>query len=110
MLEFLGFLLNSVTMTVTLTPDKKAKRIRMCQKILRPNTLFTIRQVASLIGSLVSSFPGVEFGPLHYRHIEADKDYYLRMHHGNFDAEMSLGRRLGPQKMARKLKKNYMFL
>ncbi|CAB3991521.1 Hypothetical predicted protein, partial [Paramuricea clavata] len=77
-------------MTVTLTPDKKAKLIRLCQKFLRPNTLFTIRQVASLIGSLVSSFPGVEFGPLHYRHIEADKDYYLRMHQGNFDAEMSL--------------------
>ena len=89
-IEFLGFLLNSVTMTVTLTPDKKAKLIRLCQKFLRPNTLFTIRQVASLIGSLVSSFPGVEFGPLHYRHIEVDKDYYLRMHHSNFDAEMSL--------------------
>jgi hypothetical protein len=89
-IEFLGFLLNSVTMTVTLTPDKKAKLIRLCQKFLRPNTLFTIRQVASLIASLVSSFPGIEFGPLHYRHIEADKDYYLRMHQGNFDAEMSL--------------------
>ncbi|CAB4009624.1 Poly P3 [Paramuricea clavata] len=38
---------------------------------------------------MVSSFPGVEFGPLHYRHIEADKDCYLRMHQGNFDAEMS---------------------
>jgi hypothetical protein len=89
-LEFLGFLLNSVTMTVTLTPKKKAKLMRLCQKFLRPNTSFTIRQVVSLIGSLVSSFPGVEFGPLHYRHIEADKDYSLRMHQGNFDAEMSL--------------------
>ncbi|CAB4039512.1 Hypothetical predicted protein, partial [Paramuricea clavata] len=69
-IEFLGFLLNSVTMTVTLTPDKQAKLIRLCQTFLRPNTLFTIRQVVSLIGSLVSSFPGVEFGPLHYRHIE----------------------------------------
>jgi hypothetical protein len=61
-------------MTVTLTPNKKTKFMRLCQKFLCPNTLFTIHQVTSLIGSLVSSFPGVEFGPLHYRHIEADKN------------------------------------
>ncbi len=69
-------------MTVTLTPRKK--------EFLRPQRSFTIRQVASLIGSLVSSFPGVQFGPLHYRSIEVDKDYHLRLHQGNFDAEMSL--------------------
>ena len=82
-IEFLGFLLNSVSMTVTLTPKKKQKLRQLCQRFLRPNTLFTIRQVASLIGSLVSSFPGVEFGPLHYRSIEADKESYLRMHQGH---------------------------
>ena len=32
----------------------------------------------------------MEFGPLHYRPIEVDKDYHLRLHQGNFDAEMSL--------------------
>jgi hypothetical protein len=61
-------------MTVTLIPNRKTKLMRLCQKFLCPNTLFTIRQVASLIGSRVSSFPVVEFGPLHYRHIEADKN------------------------------------
>ena len=64
--------------------------MQMCQKFLQPNKLCTIRQVASLIGSLVSSFPGVDFGPLHYHALEADKDYHLNMHQGNFDALMSL--------------------
>ena len=61
----------------------------MCQKFLLPNKLYTICRVASLIGSLVSSFPGVEFGPLHYRALEADKDYH-QDYQGNFDALMSL--------------------
>ncbi len=51
--------------------------------------MFTIRQAASLIGSLISSIPAVQFGPLHYRPIEVDRDYNLRLHQGNFDAEMS---------------------
>ena len=64
-------------------PKKKLQEVQ-------PNRLYTIRQVASLIGSLVSSFPRVEFGPLHYRALEADKDYHLNMHQGNFNALMSL--------------------
>ena len=62
----------------------------MCQKFLQSSKLYTIRRVASLIGLLVSSLPGVEIGPLHYRSLEADKDYHLRMHQSNFDALMSL--------------------
>lgn len=52
--------------------------------------MFTIRQVSSLIGSLTSSFPGVEFGQLHYRHIESDKNYALKENFGNFEAKMTL--------------------
>ena len=32
----------------------------------------------------------MQFGPLHYRHIEADKERYLRLSRGNFDAPMIL--------------------
>ena len=62
----------------------------MCLSYLSPGKQFTIRQVASFIGKLVSAFPGVEFGPLHYRHLLADKDNNLRLSSGNFDAKMSL--------------------
>ena len=41
-------------------------------------------------GTLVSSFPGVEFGPLHYRHIETDKELNLNLNKGNFDSHMTL--------------------
>ena len=71
-LEFLGFILNSILMLVTLTNKKAVKILQLCQKFSLPNKRFTIREVASFLGTLVSSFPGVEFGPLHYRHIEVD--------------------------------------
>ncbi len=51
---------------------------------------FSIRELASLIGTLVSMFPGVEFGPLHYRALERDEDLALKMAGGNFEAKMTL--------------------
>ena len=46
-------------MTVTLTGTQFLTRMFM-----------TIREVASLIYTLVSTFPGVQFGPFHYRALE----------------------------------------
>ena len=45
----------------------------------------TIRSVAELIGLMVSSFTGVEFGRLHYRFLESDKVQALKVALGDFD-------------------------
>ena len=43
-----------------------------CQKvILMPSP--TIRTVAQLLGLMTSSFPGVMYGPLHYRRLDMEK-------------------------------------
>ena len=63
-LEHLGFLLNSVNMTVTLTKRKVDNLICKCKQILSESAP-TIRSVAELIGLMVSSVTGVEFGRLH---------------------------------------------
>ncbi|CAB4027193.1 Transposon Tf2-6 poly [Paramuricea clavata] len=89
LLEFLGFLLNSHTMTVTLTSKKVTKIVAACEHLLKQTSII-IRELASLIGTLVSTFPGVELGPLHYRTLEHDKDLALKRSNGNFDSEMSL--------------------
>ena len=88
-LEFLGFLLNSISMTVCLTPKKISKLIAMCEKYSRLRA-FTIREIASLIGTLVGTFPGVELGPLYYRNLEYDKDAALRSACGNYEHTMWL--------------------
>ena len=74
-LEFLGFLLDSTSMTVRSTPKKADKIVVLCRKALRAREL-SICEVTSLIGTLVSTFPGVEFAPLYYRHLEWDKDLH----------------------------------
>ena len=88
-IEFLGFWLNSVLMTVKLT-ERKASTIKvMCVDLLlikKPS----IRTVAKLIGKLVSSFPGVMYGKLFYRVLDNEKTLALKQHAGDFEAHMKL--------------------
>ena len=88
-LEHLGFLLNSTNMTVSLTLPKKLNLIDKCRLMLEDYT-HTIRSLAELIGLMVSSFTGVEFGRLHYRQLELDKVNALKFAAGNFDAAVIL--------------------
>ena len=78
-------MLNSVDMTVSLPTRKVDNLIRKCKHVLNAVRL-TIRELAELIGILVSSFTAVEFGRLHYRHLEAVKVQALKASAGNFDA------------------------
>ena len=89
-LEFLGFVFNSIRMIVTLMSKKVGKILQLCQTFSHPNKQFTIREVAYFLGTLVSSFPGVQLGPLHYRQIEVDKERNLKLNQGNIDALVTL--------------------
>ena len=60
--EILGFVLDSILIRVTITKVKVDKILALCRSFLA-NRSFTIRHVASLTGTLVSTFPGVELGP-----------------------------------------------
>ena len=76
-------------MTVALTPGKAEKLRTKAHTILGKNSPF-IREVAELIGLMVSSFPGVMHGPLFYRQLEIDKVMALKASKGDFDAPMLL--------------------
>ena len=88
-LEFLGFLLNSNSMTIRLPPRKAITVKQACENLLNQSNP-TIREVARVIGLLVSSLPGVQFGELHYRHLERNKISALTINKGDYDALMSL--------------------
>lgn len=57
-LTFLGFVLDSVNMTVSLTQEKIQRIRERCKKMMELVEL-QIQELASFIGLLVSSFPGV---------------------------------------------------
>lgn len=62
---FLGFVLDSVSMTITLTDDKKVKVKANCTAMQHKHET-TITELAQLVGTLVSNLPGVQFGKLHH--------------------------------------------
>lgn len=88
-IEYLGFSIDAINQTIQLTDSKKNKTKDLCQHVLSAKVL-SIRQVAKLLGTLTSAFPGVKFGPLHYRSLERCKIAALKKAKGNFDANMLL--------------------
>ena len=87
-IEFLGFVFNSVTMTISITKGKTEAIILKIRRFLE-NKSPTIRELASVIGSVISLFPAIPFGKLHHRALEKDKTNALKKFAGNFDKQIS---------------------
>ena len=88
-LTFLGFVLNSKTMTLTLTDAKKEKIIKLGEGIINRQYI-TIRELAQFIGNVVATFEAVLTGPLHYRDMETLKIAKLKQYKGKFDAKITI--------------------
>ena len=88
-LEYLGVIIDSLDMTVSLTMSKKQVIIGLCNEAL-VSGLSSIRFVAQLLGKFSSSFIAVPAGKLYFRDIERDKTLALKRQHGNFDKLMCL--------------------
>ncbi len=88
-MQYLGFCIDSQLMRVTLNNEKVNSVIEDCTAMLGKD-IDTIRNVSKLIGKIVSSFPAVELGPLHYRVLERNKTWALKQKCGNFDANMEV--------------------
>lgn len=88
-LTILGFKINSVLMKVFPTTEKIDKIKSSCLELLNSPSP-SIRQVASVLGLLISNFPAAQFGPLHFRDLDMDKSEALKQNQGNFDRPMKL--------------------
>ena len=89
-ITFLGFVLNSILMQVSLTPERALKLKDACEHLLATAFPASIRDVAQVLGLMTSSFPGVMYSPLHHTFLEMDKTQALKLHKGNFDKNMNL--------------------
>jgi hypothetical protein len=88
-LEFLGFLINSVTGRVSLPVAKADNIVQMVRKALG-QVRFTIREVAQLLGVLVATSPGNRWAQLYTRALDIEKTEALRANYGNYEAYMSV--------------------
>ena len=76
-LEFLGFLVNSVEMSLYLPRDKVKSIKRECQSMIN-NPSVSIRTLSRLLGKLSSSIQAVFPAPLHYRFLLMAKTMALK--------------------------------
>jgi len=89
-IEYLGFVLNSKTMTVKLTQDKKNKIERLARKLVKKDK-FRIQELAEFIGNVVAAEQGVWSAPLHYKTLEKERNRFLERSKGeyNYSVEMT---------------------
>ena len=85
--DFLGFILDSIAMTVSMKLDKADKVKTAIRQLFRKEQPL-IREVASVVGQMVSCFPGVKYAPLYYRALENGKTDALKMNGWNLDERM----------------------
>ena len=88
-LEYLGFLINSVTMTVTLPREKTEKLLGLVETLLRKSRA-TIRQVAQVVGGLIAARHATKHALLFTKEMENQKIIALKENCGNFDRKMDV--------------------
>ena len=81
-ITYLGFILNSVQMTITLSLEKKQKILNLCLEIYRKDVV-TIRFVWKLLGNLIAAFLAITLGPFYWRLLERDKTKALQQSNEN---------------------------
>lgn len=91
---FLGYIIDTVKMEVRPTRDKIEGVKQKIKSILRADTRwFTIRDVASLLGTLVDLTKGVDYGLAHYKNLERCKIWGLIKQNFNLNKSMKISRR-----------------
>jgi hypothetical protein len=89
-IKYLGFVINSVTMTISLPNDKEQKIRTALRQAIRDadNRIpWAIRRAAQLIGWLLAAIPATKYGQGHFQSLENAKKWALIDAHHDYDAE-----------------------
>ena len=86
---FLGYVIDSVAITVSL-PEEKLNKLKEQTLSLWERPQCSIRELAHVIGLIVSSFPAIKPARLYYSHLEVCKLAGLSSSDGDYNAIVSL--------------------
>jgi hypothetical protein len=81
-IKYLGFVIDSTTLTISLPPEKVARLKQAVKKALREihsQRVSSIRIAAKTIGFILSSLPATTYGKAHYRNLEEAKLHALQI-------------------------------
>ena len=68
-IEFLGMIVDSITMSLIVPPEKVENLSNLCAKTMRMSRV-TLRKMAKVIGKLKSTAPAFSWAPLQTRHLQ----------------------------------------
>jgi hypothetical protein len=86
---FLGFLIDSLHMLISLPPDKEhkfRKELRFWTNIVYSSTPIPIRRVSAFLGYLIAMLPASLYSKGHFRRIQREVDAHLQTNFRNYDA------------------------
>ncbi|XP_046737105.1 uncharacterized protein LOC124405884 [Diprion similis] len=87
--KFLGFIINSQLMSISLTAEKRTKILNLAVSFKNRNSC-RIRELAQFIGILIPACPAVEYGFLYTKILERQKFLALDKFYSNYEAKMTL--------------------
>lgn len=87
--KYLGFMLDSKSMTMSL-PSSKIDLITDLLKSFKRRKHCKIREFSQLLGLLNSACPGVKYGLVYTKLLEREKFLALKHHNENYDAHMKI--------------------
>ena len=88
-MEYLGFVIDSGRLTLSLPPEKVTKIQEECRQVLQQRSV-RVCQLSHLIGMLTATILAVLPAPLHYRHLQMQKSKALLAGHQNYNAQVVL--------------------
>ena len=88
-IDFLGFTIDTIKFTVSLTDSKLDNLIKSITNAMGRKVI-TIRELSRIIGKIVATFPSCRQAPLHYRVLERFKIKMLRQHKGKYSKKIVL--------------------
>ena len=88
-INYLGFMLNSIKMDVTLS-SRKVIKIRDLGNFVLASTRVSVRLLSSFIGNLVAAGPGVPVAPVRYKYLELVRNRALVGSRGDYEAKVTL--------------------
>ena len=91
-IEYLGFIIDSISMTVRPTLHKCSSITNAIKDILKLRTI-TIRKLSEIIGKLCALIPGNTYALLYIKMLEIFRNKQLKIYKGNYESQVVLNKR-----------------
>ncbi|XP_011866158.1 PREDICTED: uncharacterized protein LOC105561098 [Vollenhovia emeryi] len=92
--KYLGFIFDSIHQSIAIPPEKRKKLLKLIRGFACKSRC-SIKDFASMIGSLVAVFPAVQYSPLYTKRFEREKFLALESNLMDYSKQMRLPPYLG---------------